>query len=100
MSHDVLLLCTRCHQTSSQFDAQMRQQLAYQYNAPISQKFHEDKEVVRYRSLAKALLGDRGQQLPEKRKAELMNLLAEHFNCEEASITEDMIIQLASVESR
>ena len=100
MSHDVLLLCVKCHQTSNQYDSNMRQQLAHQYNAPIHQKFCEDIDVVRHRSLAKALLGDHRKQLPEKRQAEIMRSLAEYFNCDEATITEDMIIELASVESR
>lgn len=37
-SHDVLLLCPRCHQRSNIFDLQVREKLAFDCDAPIASK--------------------------------------------------------------
>lgn len=37
-SHDVLLLCPRCHQISNMHDLRLREQLAIECDAPFSSK--------------------------------------------------------------
>lgn len=49
-SHDVLLLCTSCHQKSNKFDLDLRQKLSQECNAPLEThpegvKFREDTQL-------------------------------------------------------
>ena len=56
-SHDVVLLCTACHQQCSVQDDAVKQQLAAKCNAPFSSgssaKYTEDKTMAKVRSAAK-----------------------------------------------
>ncbi|GAB0096872.1 Exonuclease 3'-5' domain-containing protein 2 [Sergentomyia squamirostris] len=70
MSHDVLLMCTPCHQKSNRYDLIMRQKLSVECNAPREnqaegQKFLEDKQLRKVKSLALALKNR--ETLPEAR---------------------------------
>lgn len=44
-SHDVVLLCPRCHQISNMHDLHLREQLAEECDAPFSSKNANLKEV-------------------------------------------------------
>ena len=101
ISHDVLLLCVSCHQISSRNDSFMRQQIALDYDAPLeasTQKYHNDPDCVRRRSLARAVLGQR--EMPEKRRKEVLEVLAAHFQCEIDEITTEMMEELANMDTR
>lgn len=56
-SHDVVLLCTVCHQKCGVLDDTLKQQLAAKCDAPLScgtsAKFTEDKTMAKVRSAAK-----------------------------------------------
>ncbi|XP_003388132.1 PREDICTED: exonuclease 3'-5' domain-containing protein 2-like isoform X2 [Amphimedon queenslandica] len=102
LSHDVLLLCVTCHQLSTHHDSIIKQQIALEYSAPLeasTQKFHEDPEKVKLRSLARALKGHK-ETLPKKRREDITETLAKHFNCEKDEVTDDMIEELLKIETR
>lgn len=102
MSHDVLLLCVGCHQLSSHHDGSFRLMIAAEYSAPLeasTQKYHEDSTKVKLRSLARALQSNRGM-LPAKRRHEIMETIAVHFNCQPSEVTDEMIQELAVLETR
>lgn len=44
-SHDVLLLCPRCHQLSNASDQKIREKLAIQCDAPFTEKEGATKTV-------------------------------------------------------
>ena len=101
ISHDVLLLCVACHQHCDNHDRFMRRDVCLQYNVPIdagTQKYHEDSDRVKIRSLARAMIGQ--QQLPERRKEEIMKKLTEYLECKSSDITPELLQQLANTETR
>lgn len=44
-SHDVVLLCPRCHQHSNLFDLRLREKLAIECEAPFAEKSGDNKKV-------------------------------------------------------
>lgn len=44
-SHDVVLLCPRCHQISNMQDLRLREQLAIECDAPFTSKNTNVKEI-------------------------------------------------------
>ena len=104
LSHDVLLLCVNCHQTSSRHDGVMKKMISFEYCAPLeanSQKYHEDPDKVKLRSLARALSAEgREHQLPEWRRIEIMETFAVHYGCQSSEVTEEMIQELTCMETR
>uniref|UniRef100_A0A0P6JCY8 Exonuclease 3'-5' domain-containing protein 2 n=1 Tax=Heterocephalus glaber TaxID=10181 RepID=A0A0P6JCY8_HETGA len=99
-SHDVLLLCTSCHAISNYYDSHLKQQLAKEFQAPISSeeglRLLEDPERRQVRSGARALLN--AVSLPASRKEELLQALREFYNRD--SITDEMLQEAASLETR
>lgn len=80
-SHDVLLLCPRCHQLSNASDQRMREKLALECDAPYTAKDGATKlvELPRQRelkSISRALLFQR-HKIPEPRLTELRNRIIE-----------------------
>ena len=57
LSHDVVLLCTPCHQTCSYHDGKFKRYLAEEYGAPISggqsRKFFDDPALLKAKNYAK-----------------------------------------------
>ena len=56
LSHDILLMCVRCHQMADMRDAALKQQLARETNTPLNvstQKFKEDPWLVQVRNHAR-----------------------------------------------
>lgn len=96
ISHDILLMCLRCHQISNLRDTALRKALAKECNAPLDYgdigKAREDSTLRKVRSAGRALANALGS-LPEDRVARLEQVLKEHFNVTE--VTDD-IIQTAS----
>jgi len=92
-SHDVLLLCVRCHQLSNLHDASLRNSLALECSAPIGTendvKLRDNFDLKKVKSAGRALLNAKNK-LPEDRKNELIQVLKDHFKVEE--ITDDMIL--------
>ncbi|XP_019618501.1 PREDICTED: exonuclease 3'-5' domain-containing protein 2-like [Branchiostoma belcheri] len=101
LSHDVLLLCTVCHQQTSYHDNRLRNQIAREFNAPLGSednvKFLEDPVRRKARTAAKALLRD-NNKIPAERKSELETQVKEHYNTEE--LTTSMLAEAASLETR
>lgn len=90
-NHDVVLLCTVCHQTSNQRDAVLRYKLADLHNAPIGNttdvKIVVDGNLKTIKSTGKAL--DRNSNtIPDYRREELRNILKEYF------ATDDLTVEL------
>eukprot|EP00116_Pleurobrachia_bachei_P019297 sb/3479559/ len=82
-SHDVVLLCVRCHCVSNVNDASMREQLARQYGVPVNIETATravDKSAMRARSTARALTSS--QQIPAERRAELLGELERYLGHE------------------
>jgi hypothetical protein len=99
LSHDVLLLCVGCHQLSSQHDTRMRQMLANRYSAPLASSmptYRNDPVLTRVKSHAKALL--RGNDIPEIRRRQLLQTLADHYGIEE--VTADIIVEASQIDTR
>ena len=78
--------------------------ISFEYCAPFeanSQKYHEDPDKVKLRSLARALSAEgREHQLPEWRRIEIMETLAVHYGCQSSEVTEEMIQELTCMETR
>jgi hypothetical protein len=100
LSHDVVLLCVRCHQISSQYDSLLRQDLAREYSIPldaVTQKYHEDYDKIKIRNLARALSH---KSLPEARRDEIMESISDYLNCHASEVTPEMIEDLANIETK
>ena len=79
----------------------MRRDLALEYGIALdagTQKYREDPDNVRRRSFARALIGSR--PIPEKRRSEMLDTLAEHLECGSGDITTEMLEQLACTNTR
>ncbi|XP_059620765.1 exonuclease 3'-5' domain-containing protein 2 [Phlebotomus argentipes] len=96
-SHDVLLLCTPCHQRSSRHDLDLRQRLAQECNAPLEadpegSKFQEDFDLKKIKSLALALT-ERRQSIPEARIREIERKILERFPAW-TEVTDDKLLEI------
>lgn len=101
-SHDVLLMCVRCHQISNISDQKIRQQLADQCDAPFKSNEGAAKvvSIPRYRqikSISRALSFQK-DKIPEKRLNELRSRLLEL--CPDISeVTDDLLKQFVDIET-
>lgn len=98
-SHDVVLLCWKCHQMSNICDLSMRQKLKIQCDAPLDGIVPSDKrsaiqKLSNEQKLAKPLII--GKNIPETRKEELRSKLAEAYPDQE--ISEEFLKNLLSKE--
>ena len=98
-NHDVVLLCTECHQLSNQRDAVLRYQLADTHNAPIGNasdvKVVVDGNLKVIKSAGKAL--DRSiAKLPAHRIEELKSILIEFFKTDD--LTNELITKAATLD--
>ncbi|ESO08802.1 hypothetical protein HELRODRAFT_190612 [Helobdella robusta] len=84
-SHDVVLLCSKCHLISNQYDSRVKFSLARKYDATIrSDKYVSSAATTKVKSAAKALYNDRGHdKIPTQRQQELRNCLKEYFKVDE-----------------
>ncbi|KPJ17820.1 Exonuclease 3'-5' domain-containing protein 2 [Papilio machaon] len=101
-SHDVVLLCTGCHQRSNMRDQAVRERLAEQCGAPLAahtdNKFKEDADCKKIRSAARALLyQSRKHVLPEERRKELEQIILRNFPQHE-QITEELLQKVADMQ--
>lgn len=95
LSHDVLLLCVSCHQTSELHDLRLKQEIAETYSIPIrNNKTIEDAKLKRVRSAAKALVHG-GDRIPEERRETLKNVVKEFL--QEDSIDIDTLKTLPDI---
>ncbi|XP_067644802.1 exonuclease 3'-5' domain-containing protein 2 [Eurosta solidaginis] len=86
-SHDVLLLCTHCHQLSNIYDLRMRMKLAQKCDAPFvksekAAKYIELPEIKQVQSAARALLQIKNN-IPAERRNKLMEILLNYFQQDE-----------------
>jgi len=88
-SHDVVLMCTTCHQLSGNYDTHVRRELAKKCSAPlddnINGKFTKDTVLARVKSAAKALLYCK-DKIPADRRTELENVVRSYYNTGELSV--------------
>ncbi|XP_063890893.1 exonuclease 3'-5' domain-containing protein 2 [Helicoverpa armigera] len=101
-SHDVVLLCTTCHQQSNMRDLAMRGRLADLCDAPLatgvrngSSKFLEDAVSKKIKSAARALR-HQCDKLPEARRKELEDILLQHYP-EQDEITEELLEEASNI---
>ncbi|XP_048004683.1 exonuclease 3'-5' domain-containing protein 2 isoform X2 [Leguminivora glycinivorella] len=96
-SHDVVLLCARCHQLSNTLDLRMRETLARKCHAPLSSGKNysaEDFNTKKMRAVARALLYQ-SRSLPEARRRALEAQLLQHYpQCEQ--ITQQLLEEAAA----
>lgn len=88
-SHDVVLLCVRCHCASNSFDNLLREELATQYGIPVNYKnsFTVVNEAkLRVRSAASALTSGKRDMIPEERRTELRQTIAEYLGHEPSEL--------------
>ncbi|XP_011264286.1 exonuclease 3'-5' domain-containing protein 2 [Camponotus floridanus] len=91
-SHDVLLLCPPCHESSNNHDLQLRRKLADMCDAPlIGPMTHvRDKYMQNYRKLLSAVKALRERMLlPPRRREELERCVLEHTG--QQKITPDLL---------
>jgi len=98
-SHDVLLMCVRCHQRSNMHDADLRRRLSDECSAPIGTetdvKLRENWELKKVRSAGRALQANRKKQcIPQNRLEELEETLLEHYQVE--VLTDDIVDRAAN----
>ncbi|CAL4069565.1 unnamed protein product, partial [Meganyctiphanes norvegica] len=98
-SHDVVLLCLKCHQLSSMRDNFLRQCLAeecdVQMGASSDQTHIVDQNLKNIRNAGGTLLKI-GSKLPSKRVAELEQVLKEYYNCD--IVTNDLMKNASKLE--
>ena len=80
-SHDVLLMCVRCHQLSNLHDATLRASLAVQCSAPIGTendvKLRDNFDLKKVKSAGRALLNAK-HKLPDSRREQLLQVFYFH----------------------
>lgn len=95
-SHDVLLLCPTCHETSNSHDLQLRRKLADMCDAPLIGPITHvrDKYTNNYRKFHSAVkaLNER-LSIPERRREELENYILEYTG--QQKITPDLLNSLS-----
>ncbi|XP_026484497.2 exonuclease 3'-5' domain-containing protein 2 [Vanessa tameamea] len=101
-SHDVVLLCVECHQTSNMRDQPVREALARRCRAPLAAhdagKLLEDKDCKKIRSAARALLyQSKKHVLPEARRKELESIILQHY-LQHDVITQELLQQAAEIQ--
>ncbi|XP_053601595.1 exonuclease 3'-5' domain-containing protein 2 [Plodia interpunctella] len=99
-SHDVVLLCARCHRRSDALDQRARAALAQRCLAPLARsdtaRYLADAQGKKIRYAARALLyQSKKHNLPETRRKELERIVLEHFNQE--MITEELLQEAAEI---
>ena len=92
VSHDIVLLCLKCHARSNELDFLKRASLGDQYNAPlgnenVARANLESKERKAARSAGNALVKSY-DKLPEARREQLETMLINFFD--EPSFTMDL----------
>ncbi|KAJ8735084.1 hypothetical protein PYW08_014334 [Mythimna loreyi] len=100
-SHDVVLLCARCHQLSNMHDLAVRESLARDVGAPLpseksAKKSYEDPVRKKIRSTARALLY-MSHKLPEERRKELEEYLLQHYPDQDV-ITEELLNEACEIQ--
>lgn len=99
-SHDVLLLCTQCHQVSNMADLNLRYELADLCDAPIQNganaKLVEIESLKQMKSAARALYKN-GDRIPEKRRKELEAQFLDGFP-EGTIVTKDLLLDYLDVD--
>ena len=101
VSHDVLLMCVGCHQQSDNYDRFMRREMSVDYGVPFdagAQKYREDPVRVKKRSLARAIVNR--NSIPERRRSEMFETLAELLECKPDDITTEQLKELTNAETR
>lgn len=80
-SHDILLLCTHCHQISNMSDLKIRRMLEIKCNAPIFQLPDNEDDLRKFKIIqrsAGALVKSRNL-IPEARRNELLKIVEEAY---------------------
>ena len=85
-SHDIVLLCVKCHQLASFHGDSLRARLAVECSAPIGvgRPAQEDALRKRARSLASALLSARATDIPPARRREMLETIRSFLRQEQA----------------
>lgn len=96
-SHDILLLCIECHQCSWTYDSILREEIAEEYDAPISNVENtptkDDPVKVKVRSAARALFKHQSKNnIPENRVKELQKVIEEYF---QVSVVDSEVLENA-----
>lgn len=101
ISHDVLLLCVRCHQLSNLRDLSLRQILSVECDAPIESgdigHSREDSKLRSVRAAARALLRNRND-IPKVKVALLEDKLKDYFGVEE--ITDEIVCKASELDTK
>ena len=84
VSHDIVLLCLKCHARSNELDFLKRASLGDQYNAPlgnenVARANLESKDRKQARSAGNALMKNYAK-LPETRREQLESMLTKFFD--------------------
>lgn len=91
-SHDVLLLCRKCHNSYEVFGYELKNQIALQYNVPI-QPTCKDKKYAKY---AKTILAH-SEKIPQERFDYMTDVIKKHLQKE--NVSEDDLRELLTKQS-
>lgn len=100
-SHDIVLLCIKCHRVSNAHDTVLKDMLARECNIPLeqegNQKVRLDSRRKALRNAASALLKNRST-IPEARVRELEDVVKAYFTVE--SISHELLEEAANTDAR
>ncbi|XP_050715029.1 exonuclease 3'-5' domain-containing protein 2-like isoform X2 [Eriocheir sinensis] len=100
-SHDIVLLCIKCHRVSNAHDTVLKDTLARECNVPLgreaSQKVRVDNARKAVRNAASALLKSRST-IPEARVRELEDVVKAYFTVD--SISHELLEEAANIDAR
>ncbi|EDV91209.1 exonuclease 3'-5' domain-containing protein 2 [Drosophila grimshawi] len=102
-SHDILLLCPNCHQTSNISDHKIRSKLATICEAPLANgdgvtQYHCDQQIRSIKSAGRALLHQR-ERIPSEKVAQLEKAVLDYYK-EETEISEELLKKAANLDYR
>ncbi|XP_013397750.1 exonuclease 3'-5' domain-containing protein 2 [Lingula anatina] len=90
LSHDIVLMCTDCHQQSNLYDSALKQRLEVMCDAPSGSqkgvKYRQDPTLAKVRSAGKALL-EHGDKIPAARRIELEKIVADYYGIDDLDET-------------
>ncbi|KAL6747759.1 hypothetical protein V8C86DRAFT_3033466 [Haematococcus lacustris] len=101
LSHDIVLLCLRCHQECSKCDHQRMVHLGSHYDAPLrdeSQRMLQDASRSTVRSAATALL--KQGTIPQQRRQQLLQLVANGLGVAPEDVSHACLLQAAQLQPR
>lgn len=82
--HDVMPLCTNCHDTYERKADELKSKLSIEYNAPLN-GVNDKRNYTKFSKIAKTLLSDDVYKIPNKRVKEIKSNVKDFFGIKRLS---------------